>query len=117
MLRLFETLIVLLLIALVPIRATASVAIAFHSADHRSAATYAHDGVDHEVAPHQGDEAPGDVNHGCSYGAGHCVGASLIAPCDTARFHVGAKSGPIASGERLASGHVPEHLDRPPLAF
>ena len=41
--RLIQTLIVLLLIALVPMRATASVAIGFNAADHQPAAAHAHD--------------------------------------------------------------------------
>jgi hypothetical protein len=115
--RRIQILIVLLLIALVPIRAIASVAIGFCVAGHQSAAEHAHDGGDHGPAQHHGDEAPGDVNHSCSYCAAHCTGAVFVAPADAARFPVSATAAPIPFGERLASGFVPEHLDRPPLAL
>lgn len=115
--RCIQTLIVLLLIALVPMRAIASVAIGFCVAGHQPAAVHAHDGGDHGAAQHHGDEAPGDVNHGCSYCAGHCTGASFVALSDAARFPASANAAPIPFGEQLASGFVPEHLDRPPLAL
>ena len=115
--RRIQTLIVLLLIALVPMRAIASVAIGFCVAGHPPAAAHAHDGADNGAAQDHGDEAPGDVSHGCSYCAGHCTGASFVAPSDTARFPVSANAAPIPFGEQLASGFVPEHLDRPPLAL
>ena len=115
--RRIQILIVLLLIALVPLRAIASAAIGFHVVDHQPAAAHAHDGGDHGAAQHHGDDTPGDVNHGCSYGAEHCAGASFVAPSDAAPFPVNANAAPIGFGEQLASGFVPEQLDRPPLAL
>ena len=115
--RLIQTLIVLLLIALVPMRATASVAIGFNAADHQPAAAHAHDSGDHGAAQHHGNETTGDANHGCGFGAGHCAGASLVAPSDGARFPASVNVAPIPLGKQLASGFVPEHPDRPPLAL
>jgi hypothetical protein len=115
--RRVQTLVVLLLIALVPMRAIASVAIGFCAASHQPAAAHAHDGGDHGAAQHHGDEAPGDASHGCSYCAAHCTGAVFVASSDAVRFPACANAEPIPFGEQLASGFVPEQLDRPPLAL
>jgi len=114
--RRIQILIVFLLIALVPMRVIASAAIGFHSDSHEPAAAHSHGG-DREAAQPLGDEVPGDADHGCSYGTGHCAGAPFVAPSPAARFPVGANAAPIPFGEQLASGFVPEHPDRPPLAL
>jgi len=115
----FKTLILLLMFATLPLRGYAAVAAELCAAHHGGvqaahAAEHEHDSA-HEQGGHDGDHASSASV--CSHCAACSVGASL-AP-DSARavavFHAGADRIPFFGGRE--SGHVPEHVDRPPLAL
>ena len=114
-----KTLILLLVVAALPLRGNAGVAAELCAAHHGGAqaahaAEHDHDSA-HEQGGHDGDH-PSSASV-CSHCAACSVGASL-AP-DSARpvavFHAGADRIPFFGAR--TSGHVPEHLDRPPLAL
>ena len=114
----FRALILLLMFVALPLRGYAAVAAELCAA-HPGGAQAAHAAeYDRNSAHAQGRQ---DGDHAstaslCSHCAACSVGASL-AP-DSARpiaiFHAGADR--IAFFGARTSGHVPEHLDRPPLA-
>ena len=108
-------LVVLALLALVPLRALASVTIGFCAVADPVVAAQAQADHDHGAQPHGGASAP-EPNADCNSCVEHCTSAVLLP----------ALPGPLAGSfgtERavlpayFAAGHVPEHLDPPPLAL
>ena len=104
--------VVVLMVALLPLRALATVTVGFCAmhgqASHSMDAAHDHG---HDSAQH------GESHHDqCNACVEHCGSASLVAP---PRFPQLAAAGTdrITSGVRIAAGFVPDHLDPPPLAL
>ncbi len=116
MLHRIQTLIMLLLIALVPVRAIAAVAIGFHSADYDPVASHAYQATENAAMQHRGNESPGDATHSCNYSTGHCVGTLVVLPPGQLRIPAMPIADAIPFTERLAAVFVPEHPERPPLS-
>lgn len=105
--RKFKTALLLLLIALTPLRALATVTVGFCAIHHHGAASVDHD---HDGAPH------GATDHPCDSCVEHCASASIVAAADLASPPA-AGTHRIATAERFAVGFVPDPLDPPPLAL
>ncbi|HEX6298787.1 MAG TPA: hypothetical protein VFZ74_19645 [Burkholderiales bacterium] len=108
-------LVVLVLLALVPLRALASVTIGFCAVTHPGAAQVQ---ADHDHGAHPHGEAPGpDLNADCNACAEHCTSASVLLPFLPATLAGAFGAERVVMAECFAAGHVPEHLDPPPLAL
>ncbi len=108
--------IVIALLALVPLRALAAVTIGFCAVADTVAAAQAQ--VDHDHAAHaHGEAADPEPNADCNSCVEHCTSASVLLPAlPTALAGVfGAERAVLAA--YFSAGHVPEHLDPPPLAL
>jgi len=112
-----RVLLVALLVAALPLRGTAGVLMPFCDTQHGGAEAAHEHGDDHS---HEADENAGDPTHTasvCSLCASCCAGAGLanVAFAFPAAFGVpGTCRIPFLAC--AASGHVPGHPDRPPLA-
>lgn len=108
--------IVIALLALLPLRALASVTIGFCAITH-PVLEQAQVDHDHAAYPHGGEAPDSDLNADCNACAEHCTSASVLLPA------LPATLAGILGTERavlpayFAAGHVPEHLDPPPLAL
>jgi hypothetical protein len=118
--RALRTVAVLILVALMPIRAVAAVTIGFCAAGQQEAAvpSHAEHGHDAQVhAHHGGDQPPAKpATPSCRTCVEHCSGVAF-AP-SMAQF---VDAGPVAQervylAERIAPAFVLDQLDRPPLA-
>ena len=107
--------IVIALLALVPLRALASVTIGFCAITHPVVAQAQ---VDHDHAVHPHGEAPeSDLNADCNACAEHCTSASVLLPTLPATLAGTFGTERAVLSAYFAAGHVPEHLDPPPLAL
>jgi hypothetical protein len=108
--------ILILMVALVPLRAVAAVTVGFCA---MSPAVQANAATGH-AASHEHDSAlhpHGDVNHDrCDACAEHCASASVVTSGELP-LPSPAGAGRVARGEGFAAGFVPDHLDPPPLAL
>lgn len=104
-----KTLIVLILAAVLPLRAVAAVTIGFCAAGHQDAAVEAHAAHDHGA---HGQPAKPD----CSTCAEHCSSAAFApSPAQPVTgMAITESSAPLA--EPVAPAFISEQLDRPPLA-
>src|SRR5438270_10383774 len=99
------------MLALLPLRALATVTVGFCAMHHASAGVHADHGHDHDGAPH-GD----DTNHEpCNACVEHCSSASLLSRVGLS-LPAAAGANRIAAGDRFTAGFVPDQLDPPPLA-
>ena len=105
--RKFKYAVLLLLVALMPLRALATVTVGFCAMHHHGPASVDHD---HDGAPH------GAGNDQCDSCVEHCASASVVLAADLPSPPA-AGSHRIATLERLAAGFVPDPLDPPPLAL
>ena len=110
--------ILVLMVALVPLRAVAAVTVGFcamsqHASVQADAATV-------HVASHEHDSAllaHGDANHDrCNACAEHCASASVVTSGEL-QLPSPAGADRVARGGEFAAGFVPDHLDPPPLAL
>lgn len=113
----FRTLVILLLVAMMPIRAVAGVAMAFCATGHQEtpAAHGAHASGDH--AMHSTGDSPVDPDpQRCSICIEHCSSAAFA----TAEFRqisaLAIEEQLLPRAERSALAFFPDQLDRPPLA-
>ena len=117
--RALKTLAVLLLVAVMPLRAMAAVTIGFCASGHQDTgvpvqAAHAHEAAGHA---HHGHDAPAQpVEPSCNVCAEHCSSAAFALSADIA-----IESRPIGRDRtqlsaRNAPAFVPDQLDRPPLA-
>ena len=115
-----RTIAVLILVALMPLRAAAAVTIGLCAAGHPEAAVLSHaeHGHDGQVrAHHGGDQPPAKpATPSCSICVEHCSGAAF-APS----IAQSVEAGPVAQervflAERIAPTFILDQLDRPPLA-
>src|SRR5919204_2236621 len=97
--REIKTAVILLMLALLPLRALATVTVGFCAMhDHASAGMSADHDHDHDGAPH------GDSNHEqCNACVEHCGSASLVAPAHLTPPVAGGAIR-ITTGERFAAG-------------
>lgn len=111
---------VIVLAALLPLRAVAAVTIGICPAGHEdSGAGVYSTGHGHDVSPHAHptDDSSGNQDrHSCNVCAEHCSGASVAptAPVVVSMQFVGADR--ARSGDHGAPAFITDQLDRPPLA-
>ncbi len=117
----FRTLVILLLVAMMPIRAVAGVAMAFCATGHQEmpaahAVHGAHAGAGHALHD-AGEVPPADPDpQRCSICIEHCSSAAFA----TAEFRqvsaIAIEEPLLPRAERSAPAFFPDQLDRPPLA-
>jgi len=107
--RKLKTAVLLLLLALMTLRALATVTIGFCAMQHHGSANM--------DAAHDDDGAPhGDGNHDqCDSCVEHCASAAVVVPA-ALPSPAAAGAQRILTADRFAAGFVPEQLDPPPLA-
>ena len=118
--RSLKALVVLLLIALMPVRAMAGVTMGFCATGHQDMAA-AHGGHARDAVT--GHEAQ-DVEHApvkpgaqrCSICVEHCSNASLAVSAERFAASVAVEAVSHPRAERAAPAFVPDQPDRPPLA-
>ena len=105
--RKFKYAVLLLLVALMPLRALATVTVGFCAMHDHGAASVDHD---HDGAPH------GASHDQCDSCVEHCASASVVAAVDLPSA-APAGSHRIVTPEHFAAGFVPDPLDPPPLSL
>jgi hypothetical protein len=110
-----KTFAVLLLVALMPLRALAGVTIGFCASGHQDMAGAAHPSHgEHTHHEHGAPAKPMDAS--CNICAEHCSSAAFATPAEPSTDLPPAVHDRTALAERYAPGYVPDQLDRPPLA-
>ena len=110
--RATKTALLVLLLALVPLRAMAEVTSALCAFAHHDSTAGADAAMEHGAAHHEHGKAPD------SSGAGdHCASVSFLASAAPLSLPVAAAANLVVCGERFAASFVPDHLDPPPLAL
>jgi hypothetical protein len=105
-----KTLLVLLMLVLVPLRAFAAITVGdCVVAQHGAAGESADSGPHDEGAP---PHSHGDAQHDHE----HCASASFVAPAMLLALSAQAAANRVAQREHFAAGFVPDQLDPPPLA-
>lgn len=111
---------VLVLVALLPLRAVAGVTIGFCASGHQDMAASAHGaGHAHDTGEHahHGDDSPVQpVKASCNVCAEHCSSAAFATSADPALEAQPAARDRTLFIVRSAPAFVPDRLDRPPLA-
>lgn len=108
--RRLKTLVVLVLLALLPLRAVAAVTIGFCAMEQgREAAAAVHQGCE-EHAPAMPDKVS------CSICVEHCSSAAFVLPVSQPASGKAVSDKCASLVERVAPAFFPDHLDRPPLA-
>jgi hypothetical protein len=118
--RRLKFLVVLIVIALIPLRAVAAITVGLCAVANQDTAAQVQADHDHGASHHHHGQAPEPRSDGkpdCSVCAEHCTSGSFVVP--SASLSLPAVAGPdrVQVGHRLATGFVPEHLDPPPLAL
>jgi hypothetical protein len=112
--RKLSTVVVVLMLALLPLRALAAVTSGFCAFAHPHGSAAPADHADH--SPHDGSPAHGHGEAPCSSCVEHCSSAAF------APLHAPAKVAEAPAGEhsllyqRSVAGFIPDPLDPPPLA-
>jgi hypothetical protein len=108
--------ILILMVALVPLRAVAAVTVGF-CAMSQHASAQANAATDH-AASHEHDRAlhPHGDDDRCDACAEHCASASVVTSGELP-LPSPAGAGRVARGGGFTAGFVPDHLDPPPLAL
>lgn len=116
--RTTKALVLVLLLAIVPLRGLAAVTVGFCAMGHKDSshthAQPAHDDHGHHAPSDAPD--PGSSTD-CNVCAEHCNSASFAVPAPFDSLVAAIRSGRIALGAVFAAGFVPDHLDPPPLAL
>ena len=110
---------VLLLVALMPLRAVAGVTIGFCASGHNdvAAAVHAADAHDAGAHAHHGDNPPAQpLEPSCNICAEHCSSAAFAPSGAQAAVAAPVPGVRIFLAAPLAPAFVPDQLDRPPLA-
>lgn len=110
--RTTKALVIVLLLAIVPLRGLAAVTVGFCAMGHHDSAPAVHD---HDGPDYHGHEPVGGTD--CSICVEHCSSASFAVPAPLETFVSVQRSGRIVLGEHFAAGFVPDHLEPPPLAL
>jgi hypothetical protein len=115
MLRALKLFAVMILVALMPLRAVAGVTIGFCASGHQDRAVSAH--ADHgEHAQHEHGAPAKPVESSCNVCAEHCSSAAFALSTELALQPQPAALDRATFAERHAPAFFPDHLDRPPLA-
>ena len=118
--RALKTLAVIVLVALIPLRAMAAVTIGFCAAGHKemAVAALADHGRDAGAhAHHGGHEAPANpATSSCSICVEHCSNAAFALAASSEVTAPAAKRDRIPLAGPAVPAFVPDQLDRPPLA-
>ncbi len=106
------------MLALIPLRGLAAVTVGVCAASGQEStlqlqADHDHGQHEHAPAPHSHDDNKVD----CGACAEHCTGASFVPQAASTSLPDMASAERAVKGEQFAAGHVPEHLDPPPLAL
>lgn len=114
--RTLKTALVILMLALVPIRAVAAVTTGFCAFAHEHGtpahhASQAHGSHEHDAPSHSHDTSP------CSSCAEHCSSAFFTTSAAPITLFTAPSAQPRVLQERFAAGFVPDHLDPPPLVL
>ena len=107
--RTLKTMVVLLMLAVLPVRALAAVTVGFCAMHHHGAPTMSQHAA-HEHGVPQSD------NQQCNACVEHCSNASVVAPSELS-LAAAALAERITAAEPFAGDIVPDRLDRPPLAL
>ena len=110
---------VLLLVALMPLRAVAGVTIGFCASGHNDVAVAVHAAGAHDAGAHahHGDNPPAQpLEPSCNICAEHCSSAAFAPSTDVAVDAWPIQHDRIDLAERNAPAYFPDQLDRPPLA-
>jgi len=107
------------MLALIPLRGIAAATVGICGVAGQDSSIAAQAGGDR--GPHEHATAPESGDHGnktnCNACAEHCTGASFVAHAMPGALPEVSGGDRVPPGERFAAGHVPEHLDPPPLAL
>lgn len=116
--RALKVLAVLVLVAVLPLRAVASVTIGFCATGHHGEAAHASAPAHGaEAHGHHGDAPPAKpVESSCNICAEHCSSATFAIPVVPVTEARPASTDRTALAEHFSPLHVPSQLDRPPLA-
>lgn len=116
--RALQLLAVLVLVAVLPLRAVASVTIGFCAAGHHGDAAHASAPAQSaEGHAHHGDAPPAKpVESSCNVCAEHCSSAAFAIPVVPVSATRPTGTDRTALAELHSPLHVPTQLDRPPLA-
>jgi hypothetical protein len=115
-----KTLAIVLLIALMPVRAMAAVTFGFCASGHGDPLVAAHGSHGHDVGAHQhhgNDEQPAKSGApSCSSCVEHCSGAALAPSADQALGASAIAQDRISFAARVPPAFFSDQPDRPPLA-
>jgi len=115
--RLVKTLVVVLLLGVMPLRALAAVTVGFCAMGDHPAAAQAHAGHGQDTHHDHGSAREPATTADCNTCVEHCSSASFAVPAPIGAALASEGAARIASGEPFAAGFVPDHLDPPPLAL
>ena len=114
--RALKLLLVCTMLALIPLRGLAAVTVGICATGEQEDWTQGH--ADHDHGHGSSSNTHGDESkHHCDACAEHCTGASFVAQATPVSLAPMTRAQLIVHGDRFAAGHVPEHLDPPPLAL
>ena len=110
--RALRTLVLLLLVAMLPLRAMAAVTIGFCAMGHEDSVVAAH-------AHHDGDDQPAKpATPSCSICIEHCSNAAVaLSAVQAVDAPAAIAQDRILLAERVAPAFISDQLDRPPLAL
>ena len=114
-----KTLVILLLAALMPLRAVAAVTIGLCAAGHDETAIAAHADSGHGSGAHEhhsGDSPAKSATPSCSACVEHCSGAAFAPSAEQALSAPAVAQDRIQFAGRIAPAFRSDPLDRPPLA-
>jgi hypothetical protein len=115
-----RTLVIVLLAALLPLRALAAVTTGYCAAGHQDMTVAAHGDHGQDAgshAHHGGDDQPAKpATPSCSSCVEHCSNAAVAPSAAQAVASPAVAQDRIFVAERVAPAFVPDQLDRPPLA-
>jgi hypothetical protein len=112
--RALKLLLVCTMLALIPLRGLAAVTVGICATGEQEGWMQGHADHDHDAGSNtHGD----DSKHHCDACAEHCTGASFVAQAASVSLAPMPRAQLIVHGDRFAAGHVPDHLDPPPLAL
>lgn len=117
--RVLKLLLICTMLALIPLRGLAAMTVGACAAGEHETLVQA--AADHDHGDHGHGAAPDMQDEGnkadCGACAEHCAGASFVAQATANALSNMAGAERALPGELFAAGHVPEHLDPPPLAL
>jgi hypothetical protein len=119
--RTLRTLAIVLLAALLPLRAVAAVTISYCAAGHQDVAVAAHSDQGHSVDSHArhagGDQLAKPATPDCNICVEHCSSAAFAPPACQAVDAPAVSQDRTVLAARVAPAFISDQLDRPPLAL